>query len=109
MSRKDTDRAQVLGQEMSDISERCWAAGWLGGTEYLLPELCVRADRENMAQPWGRGEVTPGKARGLLELARRLGHWANLDEQGNGYEPFDPWPIPLQYIEILDGELHGRE
>jgi hypothetical protein len=30
---------QQLGQAMSDISEDCYCAAWLGGTEYFVPEL----------------------------------------------------------------------
>ena len=85
---------QLLGQEMSDISEDCYCAGWLGGTEYVVPELCRRAAESGRPQWWGPDVVTPERARGLVHLAEQLGHWADLDEAGVGYVPFRPFPIP---------------
>jgi hypothetical protein len=76
----------------------------LGGVEYFVPELARRALESSEPQPWGHGEVTPELARRLFDLAEALGHWVDLDEPGIGYQPFDPFPIPLQYLEGLDRE-----
>lgn len=95
---------QQLGEAMSDVSEECYHAGWLGGTEYFVPELCRRAVATGRAQPWGHGEVTPERARTLIELAARAGCWADLDEPGIGYEPFQPFPIPPEYLAALERE-----
>ena len=46
---------QQLGAEMSDLSEACWCAGWLGGTESVVPELCRRAAESGRTQYWGHG------------------------------------------------------
>ena len=89
---------------MSDISEDCYCAGWVGGTEHFVPELCRRALATGQTQHWGHGEVTPDQARGLSALAELVGSWADLDEAGVGYVPFQPFPIPPQYIESLDRE-----
>ena len=93
---------QLLGQAMSDISEECWSAGWLGGTEHHVPELCRRAVETGKPQRWGPGEVTLGRARALLYLAEQLGCWADLDELGVGYLPFNPFPTPPDTIAALD-------
>ena len=29
---------QLLGRAMSDVSEECWYAGWVGDAEYLIPD-----------------------------------------------------------------------
>src|SRR5262245_48140399 len=71
---------QQLGRAMSDVSEDCYCAGWLGGTEYFVPELCRRAAATGRPQYWGHGEVTPERAAGLLALAELLRCWADLDE-----------------------------
>lgn len=98
-----------LGKMMSDISEDCYYAGWLGGTEYLVPELCRRASSSGDSQPWGHSEVTPQNAAVLMEIARQLGHWADLDEPGIAFEPHDPFPIPIQYLNSLDMERENAQ
>ena len=79
---------------MSEISEECYYAGWLNGTEYFVPELCRRARDLGKSQTWGHGEVGPQKAEELFKIAELLGHWVDLDEMGSGYDPHDPFPIP---------------
>lgn len=93
---------------MSELSEQCYYAGWMAGTEYLVPELCRRADVTGQAQPWGHGEVTPERARELLALADRLGSWADLDEAGIGYVPHQPFPLPAHHLETIEREQRSR-
>jgi hypothetical protein len=103
----DADRhafVQQLGQAMSNISEECYCAGWLGGTEYFVPELCRRAVETVRTQYWGHGEVTPDQARELITLAERAGCWADTDYYSVGYEPFQPFPIPPEYLEAIERE-----
>lgn len=95
---------QQLGQEMSDISEDCYCAGWLGGTEYLVPELCRRAAESGYTQHWGHGEITPELGRQLILLAEQAGCWANTDFASVAYDPFQPFPIPLEYTAEIDRE-----
>lgn len=93
---------QQLGGMMSALSKACYAADWLEGTEHMVPELCRRALESDAAQPWAQGEVTPGVARRLQELADQLGHWARPDDKGTGYAAFDPFPVPPRYAQELD-------
>lgn len=93
-----------LGDAMSDVSEECWHAGWEQTTEHALPELCRRAAESGEPQPWGQSLVTPSQARELIELARRAGSWADIDERGIGYVPFEPWPVPKRILGDLDRE-----
>jgi hypothetical protein len=95
---------QVLGNEMSDISEDGYCAGWLGSTEHFVPELCRRAIESGIAQKWGACEVTPERARGLIALAEQIGSWVNLDEQAVGYVPFQPFPIPQHLADVIERE-----
>lgn len=95
---------QRLGRLMAEVSEACYCAGWLGGTEYSVPELCRRAIESGSRQPWGQGDVTPDQALRLAKIADELGHWADLDEPGVGYEPFAPFPIPAELTAELDRE-----
>jgi hypothetical protein len=95
---------QELGQAMSNISEDCYCAGWLGGTEYYIPELCRRAVETGRTQYWGHGAVTPQQARELMALAERAGCWADTDYYSVGYDPFQPFPIPPQYVDDIEWE-----
>jgi hypothetical protein len=93
---------RTLGDLMSGLSETCYEAPWMVGTEYMVPELCRRAVESGEAQPWGRGAVTPAVARHLSELAEKLGGWARLDKAGTGYLPFAPFPTPDRFSDELD-------
>jgi len=95
---------QILGDEMSDISEDCYCAGWLGSTEYFVPELCRRAVESGQIQLWGAGEVTPERAKGLIALAEQIGCWADLDEQAVGYVPHQPFPVPKHLADAIEVE-----
>ena len=95
---------QQLGQAMSDISEDCYCAVWLGGTEYFVPELCRRAIETGQTQYWGHGETTPQQARELMALAERTGCWADTDYDSVAYDPFQPFPIPPEYVEAIERE-----
>jgi hypothetical protein len=99
---------QQLGQAMSDISEDCYGAGWLGGTEFFVPDLCRRAVATGQTQFWGHGEVTPEQAKGLIALAEIVGTWADLDEDAVGYVPFQPFPTPPEYTSAIEREQSSR-
>ena len=99
---------QQLGEAMSNISEDCYCAGWLSGTEYTVPELCRRALESGQTQYWGHGEITPDQARLLVELAERLGCWADTDLASIGYDPFHPFPIPPEYVQAIEQEQSSR-
>ena len=93
---------------MSSISEEAYYAGWYDGTEYYVPELCRRAIRTQRPQRWSRAIVTPGQAQELMGIVGTLGHWVKLNDEGTGYEPFDPFPIPLEYRQELNKDLKRR-
>lgn len=99
---------QLLGDAMSDISEDCYYAGWLGDSESLIPELCRRAVETGTIQRFGHGEVTPEKALALMYLADLLGCWANLDPVGDGYVPHQAFPITPELVADLDFEQSFR-
>src|SRR3954454_22175267 len=94
----------LLGKAMSDSSEGCYHAGWMDGTEYIVPELCRRAVATGQPQFWGMGEVKPKRAIGLIWLAGQLGSWADLDRTGGGYIPHPSLPIPTKYAEVIESQ-----
>ena len=94
---------QQLGAAMSDLSEECYCAGWMSGSEDVIPELCRRALATGVSQHWGFGEVTPETARRLTDLADRAGAWADLHPQDDTYVPYQPRnPVPPEMAAALD-------
>ena len=91
---------ELLGSLMSSVSEDCFCNPWYAGTEYIVPALCKRATDLNQPQSWGFGELGPGLATLITEIADKLGHWANRNVSG-AYVRFDPWPTPQKYQAAL--------
>jgi hypothetical protein len=89
---------QLLGQAMSEVSEECWSAGWLGGTEDAIPILCHRAIESGQPQRWGGGAITVEQARGMSFLAEQLGCWANLDDAGVRFVAHHSFPITADIL-----------
>jgi hypothetical protein len=108
MTRPDTALEAELGGLMSEFSEACWSAGWLEGTEYMVPELCRRAISSGESQPWAHGHLTLEQALAMTGLAKQLGHWVRPSDDGTAYVPFSPGDVPSRYIEDLDHWLHQR-
>lgn len=93
---------QELGTLMSQLSEACFCAGWLGGTELFVPALCQQALVTKSVRYWGVGEVTPELAAKMVDIAERLGHWVDMDVLAVGYEPFDPGVPSAHILEELN-------
>jgi len=93
-----------LSALMSDISEECWCAGWLIGTQDTLPGLCWLAYRTNTPQHWGMGLIAPDEAKTLIDLAEIAGSWADMD--GNTYQP--SWEHAISWLGELAQPEHGR-
>ena len=79
----------MLNRLMSDISERCWCAGWMSGNEFSLWRLM-----ETGGGRYGQDEVTPDEAAQLRALSNTLGEWCVWDETAPGCHAFpslDDW------------------
>lgn len=83
----DTSPAARLADRMSDLSEECYFAGWLIGTEYALWELAQAGGGR-----WGIGVVMPEQAAELIDLANKAGGWvAWRDGVGCVFVPMAEW------------------
>ena len=105
MSKHSGDLLYRIGEEMSDVSQDCWNATWMEGTEWYVPALCARAVQSGEPQPWGQYDVSPERARSLVALADALGSWAAFgDETADSalYVSFNPWPTPKAVLEAMD-------
>lgn len=107
----DTDRdslIRTLGELMSAVSEDCYCAGWLDGTEHVVPALCMLVAKTKRPHSWGMGQLDTGMAAVLLTLADKLGHWVTLGDGATKYEPFDPWPTPQSSLDQIDRKVEIR-
>lgn len=88
----DKQRAiKALGDAMSEVSEDCWCAGWLDGTEDVLPNLCKAAIRTGQPQGWGMWSVSIDTAEGLIAMAKHAGTWVNFNSLDDPeYVPYEP-------------------
>jgi hypothetical protein len=69
----------ALGEIMSDISELCYNATWMRGTEDILPRLCAQALETGQPQDWGQDAISVDVAYFLTVLADITGHWVTLN------------------------------
>ena len=84
----------ALYSRMSDISEACWCAGWMQGTEYAL----WRAVTSGEPQTWGAGIIEQEDIDALQELAEWAGGWWR---SGAGYEP--------EFVPLAEWRAHYAE
>lgn len=81
-----TEAAMALEEHMSDISEGCWAAGWMEGTEYSLWEMLQGGPRE-----WGMARVSHADVGRLRDLHEESGGWWIYGEQGQRFVTTAEW------------------
>jgi len=65
-------RARQLDNLMSALSQKCWYASWLKGSEYPLWEF---ANDARAVHRWGAGVVSQSEAARLKELSKMAGGW----------------------------------
>jgi len=70
--------AAALAHAMSELSERCYSAGWVIGTGHALRELCDRPGDSR----WGIGGVAVYDKARLIALSAEAGGWCYW--RGNG-------------------------
>lgn len=84
----------ALYARMSAVSEACWCAGWMSGTEYTL----WRAVASGEPQTWGAGIIEQADIEALRELAELAGGWWR---RGAGYE--------REFVGIAEWRAHYAE
>jgi hypothetical protein len=95
-----TEQQRELARLMTDISERCWCAGWLMGLEYALWSSVVRGKEKS----YGVDLITCDDIRNLKELSQSIGGWIRWDNER--CEVFVPTAEWLNYFEdYQDGNL----
>jgi len=81
-----TPIARALAVAMSDLSETCWAAGWMSGTSEAIWSLIHNDLWQNV---WS---ATPDEIEMFATLADQCGYWIVYDmERGEVAVPLDEW------------------
>lgn len=70
------EEQQLLHELMSDVSEKCYYAGWLQNLEYVLWSAVIMGPRK-----YGHGTITQEDIRGLKALATRADSWIVMDDE----------------------------
>jgi len=73
---KDLDNLQLaLADFMSEISERCYYAGWMSDLEYSLWDALVNGERK-----YGQDIITKDDIQTLKDLSQRCNCWIYFDD-----------------------------
>lgn len=94
-------RSDALEALMSDISEDCYCAGWMTGTETTLYGIVFQGSDRH----WGMGRVDPDDIVELRRLAEADGVWVKWPDESS-------WPVvvPLAMCpEALTGSIRAGD
>lgn len=90
----------ALYSKMSEISEDCWCAGWLVGTEYVLWDFIKTGGGH-----WGQGEVTKEQAFELDVLYHDAGGWWVWRGGDEEFMPTVEWE---KHLEEMSGQTYSE-
>jgi hypothetical protein len=76
---------------MSELSERCYCAGWMRGTEFVLWEAIQNGCK---GLDWGHGFIKEQELIKLKKLSEEVGGWWIFTNDEDDY--FGPAFIPLE-------------
>lgn len=81
-----------LADFMSNISERCWHAGWMENLEYALWDAVINGERV-----YGHNTVTQGDINALKELSTAANCWIIFDDNTEETAvPLEVWSKKFQ-------------
>ncbi len=87
MSTLTEDQTQLY-DFMSELSERCYFAGWVDGTEFRLWEFMT--DPQDNGD-WGHSSIPNDARQELKRLSERVGGWTYFGDDGPTFEPATKW------------------
>lgn len=86
---KLTWKQRALYERMSDISEECYAAGWMTGNEYTLWEMVANPDA---SRNYGMSSVSESDLSELREISTEIGGWIRwVDDDDDPDLPSEEW------------------
>ena len=91
----DRGHALALRDAIVNLSQRCWAAYWLGDCEYELWAFSGGGATDPKHSEWGRGVVSVEDGAHLQELAKLCGGWWMWQKGERGstevFVPMERW------------------
>ena len=89
-------KQRALYALMSEISEDCYCAGWMMGTEYTLWEIISEFGAK---RNWGQGEVQQWQIDDLHAISVEIGGWIRWrddhEEPGLHHDEWGPVFTPM--------------
>jgi hypothetical protein len=85
-----TNDQKALADVMSEISEYCWFASWLIGTEYRLWHFMTNPDD---VEEWGNYPIPAEQREQLRALSTSIGGWIvwRESDEGETFLSFAEW------------------
>ena len=84
-----TWKQKALYDRMSDISEECYAAGWMTGNEYTLWEMVANPESPRR---YGMSDVRESDLNELREISTEIGGWIRwVDDEDDPDLPPEEW------------------
>lgn len=84
-----TWKQKALYERMSDISEECYAAGWMTGNEYTLWEMVANPEA---SRRYGMSDVRESDLNELREISTEIGGWIRwVDDDDDPDLPSEEW------------------
>lgn len=91
--------AERLAELMTEISERCYCAGWMDGLERALYRVVFC----EASRSFGMGEITQEQCDQLHAIATAADSWWYWDDGGGDIMKSGPTPISLSTAALLYG------
>lgn len=84
-----TWKQKALYERMSDISEECYAAGWMTGNEYTLWGMVANPEA---SRSYGMSDVRESDLNELREISNEIGGWIRwFDGEDDTDLPPEDW------------------
>jgi hypothetical protein len=95
-----------LAEFMSELSERCYCAGWMMDLEYVLWDAVMTGPRN-----FGHGTITREDISKLIQLSDKINSWICFDDELEEVSiPFDKWKVKFTIDTIQRPDrLHNNE
>ena len=82
-----TQDERQLAEFMSELSEKCYSAGWMMDLEYVLWDAVMTGPRN-----YGHGTITKDDISKLIQVSGKINSWICFDDEQDEISiPMDKW------------------
>jgi len=87
-----TQGEKELAELMSELSEKCYSAGWMKDLEYVLWDAVVSGPRD-----YGHGTITKDDINKLIQTSDKVKSWILFDDELEEISvPLDKWKVKFK-------------